>query len=98
IRVFDSSILSGGRRLGNGQLASLGAPLANELTQPNEKITASLDAALYWSHGASSHELQAGVYFETRVQGNHLTYTNDGFIIEEHILRQQGDPTSGTLP
>ncbi len=98
IRVFDSSILSGGRRLGNGQLASLGAPLANELTQPNEKITASLDAALYLSHGASSHELQAGVYFETRVQGNHLTYTNDGFIIEEHILRQQGDPTSGTLP
>lgn len=98
IRVFDGTILSGGRLIGNGQLASLGAPILNLLTQPNEKVTFSFDTTLYASHGAMSHEIQAGVYFESRVQGNHLTYTNGGFTLEEHVLRQRGAAGSGTVP
>lgn len=99
VRVFDSTLLSGGRLLGNGQLVSLGAPLLTLLTQPNEKVTASFDATLYGSTGrAASHELRAGVYFESRVQGNHLTYVNGGFTLEEQVLRLRGAPASGTLP
>lgn len=98
IRIFDSTIATGGRLAGNGQLASVGAPLLNLLTQPNEKITVAFDTTVYASRGSMSHELQGGVYLETRVQGNHLTYTNAGFTLEEHVLRQRGVPESGTLP
>jgi hypothetical protein len=98
IRVFDRTIASGGRLAGNGQLASLGAPLLNVLTQPNEKLSFAADTTLYTSRGPMTHELQAGVYVETRVQGNHLTYTNGGFTLEERVLRQAGVPESGTVP
>lgn len=97
VRVYDRTLLSGGRLLGNGLLASLGASILNRLTQPNEKAVASFDATLYLSHGRMSHEIQGGLYFEDRVQGNHLTYVNGGFTLEEHVLRQPGVPAGGTV-
>src|SRR5262249_21491168 len=39
VRVYDSTIASGGRLTGNGLLASLGNPILSRLTQPNHKIT-----------------------------------------------------------
>ena len=98
IRVFDSTLPSGGRLLGNGQIASLGAPLLSLLTQPNEKFTFAFDTTLYASPGGMSHEIQGGVYFESRVQGSHLRYTNGGFTLEEHVLRQRGAAAGGTVP
>jgi hypothetical protein len=84
--------------IGNGQLAGLGNPVLSRLTQPNEKLTASLDATLFVSRGLGTHELQAGVYAQRRVQGNHLVFTNGGFTLEEQVLRQSGVYTSGSLP
>lgn len=97
-RVYDGTIPSGGRLFGNGQLATLGSTLPWLLTQPNEKMTAAFDTTFYATHGGMSHELQAGAYFESRVQGNHLNYINDRFIVEEHVLRQRGVPDGGSLP
>jgi hypothetical protein len=70
----------------------------SRLSQPNEKLTATFDATLYASHGSMTHELQAGVYFERRVQGSHLTYINDGFTLEEAALRRPGVLNSGLVP
>jgi hypothetical protein len=98
VRIHDGIIASGGRLTGNGLLASLGNPLLSRLTQPNEKLTASFDTTLYVSHGSATHELQAGVFAQRRVQGNHLVYTNGGFTLEEQVLRQSGVYTSGSIP
>ncbi|HEX9367956.1 MAG TPA: TonB-dependent receptor, partial [Vicinamibacterales bacterium] len=98
VRIYDSTIASGGRLTGNGMLASLGNPILSRLTQPNEKVTVSFDATLFASQGSTSHELQAGVFAQRRVQGNHLVYTNGGFNLEERALRQPGVYTSGTVP
>ena len=97
-RVYDGTIPSGGRLFGNGQLATLGSTLPYVLAQPNEKMTAAFDTTFYATQGGMSHELQAGVYFESRVQGNHLNYINDRFIVEEHVLRQRGVPDGGSVP
>ena len=98
VRVFTGTIPSGGRLLGNGMIGILGAPVLNLLSQPNEKLTASFDTTFYGTHGSMAHEVQAGVYYETRVQGSYLTYTNGGFTLEERMLRQPGDPAGGTVP
>ena len=98
VRVFNGTIASGGRLTGNGILASVGTPVLSRLTQPNEKVTASIDSTLYLSHGSMTHELQAGVFAQRRVQGNHLEYVNGGFTLEEHVLRQPGVYGGGTLP
>jgi hypothetical protein len=98
IRIFDRTIASGGRLAGNGQLATLGTPVLSRLTQPNEKLTVSFDTTVYASHGSGTHELQAGVYGERRVQGNHLNYINGGFTLEEQVLRQRGVYNSGSVP
>ena len=98
VRVYDSTIASGGRLTGNGLLASLGNPILSRLTQPNEKITLAFDATVFASQGSTSHEVQTGVFAQRRVQGNHLAYTNGGFNLEERTLRQAGVYTSGTVP
>ncbi|HTM25620.1 MAG TPA: TonB-dependent receptor [Vicinamibacterales bacterium] len=97
LRIYDGTIASGGRLSGNGQLAGLGNPILSRLTQPNEKLTASFDTTLYVSRGSAVHELQAGVFAQRRVQGNHLEYTNGGFTLEEQVLRQSGVYTSGAI-
>jgi PAS domain S-box-containing protein len=85
IRIADSTIASGGRLTGNGQLATIGNPVVSRLTQPNEKVTATFDTTFYATQGSSTHELQAGVFAQRRVQGNHLVYTNGGFTLEEFV-------------
>lgn len=97
LRIYSGTIASGGRLTGNGQLASLGSPVLSRPTQPNDKITGSLDATLYLSQGSTAHEIQAGLFAQRRVQGNHLVYTNDGFTLEEHVLRQAGVLTGGSI-
>lgn len=98
VRIHDRTVPSSGRLLGNGLLASVGSPVLSRLIQPNEKLTVSLDTTWYARHGSNTHELQAGVFAQPRVQGNHLVYTNGGFTLEERVLRQSGVYDSGTTP
>ncbi len=97
VRIYNGTIASGGRLIGNGMLGILGNPVLYWLTQPNHKATASFDATLFASQGSTSHELQAGLFAQRGVQGNHLIYTNGGFNLEERVLRQPGVYTSGTV-
>jgi hypothetical protein len=97
VRVYDSTLLSSGRLTGNGLLAYVGSPVATTLRQPNEKLTVSADATLFARHRSGSHELQAGVFFQPKVQGNHLGYINDGFNLEDRVFRQAGVYAGGTV-
>jgi hypothetical protein len=98
VRIYDRTTAAGGRLAGNGQLANLGNPVLSRLTQPNDKLTFALDSTLLLSHGTSTHELQAGLFVQDRVQGNHLVYTNGGFTLEDRVLRQRGIAASGAVP
>jgi hypothetical protein len=98
VRIQDGVIASGGRLAGNGFLAGLGNPVTSRLSQPNEKLTASFDTTLYLAQRSGTHELQAGVYAQRRVQGSTLEYTNGGFTVEEQVLRRSGVYTSGAIP
>jgi hypothetical protein len=89
-RVYNATILSGGRLSGNGMLAGLGSPRPSLLTQPDSKLTASFDATWFVHQGSRSHEIQAGAYAERRIDGNDLTYVNGGFGIEDSVLTGNG--------
>jgi len=93
-RVYRSTILSGGRLTGNGQLATLQSPINALVTQPNSKLTAAFDTTWFARRGSSTHELQAGLYAERRVGGNDVNYINNGFITEDTVL----SPTGAVVP
>jgi hypothetical protein len=89
-RVYQSTILSGGRLTGNGQLATLQSPTNALVTQPNSKLIASFDTSLFARRGSSTHELEAGVYAERRVGGNDINWINGGFVTEDTVLAANG--------
>ncbi len=98
VRIYASTISSAGRLQGNGQLANVGTPTNARQRQPNNKLTVSFDTTLYAPHGAGTHELQAGLFAQPRVQGTHLSYIDGGFTLEEQVLRRPGVLDSGTVP
>src|SRR5439155_17532972 len=53
----------------------------------------SLDATWLARHGSAAHELQAGLYAQRRVQGNDVTFVNNGFELEDSVVRS----SDGTL-
>ncbi|MPZ17588.1 MAG: hypothetical protein GEV06_06725 [Luteitalea sp.] len=88
-RVFQDTIPSGGRLVGNGRLANLDSPVTAWNEQPNSKLTLSFDATLFASHLLGSHELQVGAYAQPRIEvGLRTFYVNDGFVFEEAVLRE----------
>jgi hypothetical protein len=98
-RIFRSALLSSGRLTGNGQLATTGNPLTLTVTEPNKKTVIAFDATFLAPHLAGSHELQAGLYVVPGLhQGNHNTYVNGGFTLEESALRDPASLTSGLIP
>ncbi len=88
--VYQSTILSGGRLVGNGLIAAIDSPTNGYATQPNSKLTVSFDATRFIRHASSTHELQAGLYVERRVAGNDVTWVNGGFVTEELVLSATG--------
>jgi len=98
-RIFRSALPSSGRLTGNGLLAGAGNPLLSTVTEPNERMVVSFDATFLAPRVAGSHELQAGVYVVPGLdQGNHNTYVNGGFTLEESVLRDPASLTSGVIP
>ena len=68
-RVFESTILSGGRLAGTGLAVNIGSPILASTLQPNSKLTLSFDATLFVAnHRSGSHELQAGLYAQPRLR------------------------------
>jgi carboxypeptidase family protein len=98
-RVYQGTIASGGLLLGNGRIVDRGAPLTGGSTQPNSKVTLSFDATWYATGRSGSHELQTGVYAQPRIRTGIVDNNpNGGFVFEEAVLRQPGNPAGGVVP
>jgi hypothetical protein len=97
-RVYASTVLSAGRPVGNGALVNRGAPAAVLSHQPNHKTTISFDATWLTGGRLGTHEFQTGLFAQPKVQGTQQIYVNDGFNIQESVLRRAGDLGGGTVP
>jgi hypothetical protein len=98
-RIYRGTLLSSGRLTGNGALVIAGNPVQSELTQPNRKIVVSADATIAMPSSFGSHDLQAGVYLVPAIHnGNHNRYINDGFNLEESVLRDPASLAGGIVP
>jgi hypothetical protein len=98
-RVFQSTVASAGRLVGNGLLVNRGSPFTAWTERPNSKLTLSADATLFLGQALGSHQLQFGVYAQPRLRiGLENHFVNDGFVIQNNVLRTPGAFTSGTVP
>ena len=67
--------------------------------QPAEKLTLQGDLTYYKRGWAGSHEMQVGVLLQPHLQFKNTTrYLNDQFTTENVVLREAGNPASGTIP
>jgi len=97
--VYSSTISSGGLLFGNGLLAAIGSPITAWGGQPNSKVTLSIDSTIVVDSRWGSHELQVGVYAQPRTRNAVTTsWVNNGYVLEEAVLRVPGVPTSGIVP
>ncbi len=98
-RVYQSTITSAGRLVGNGRIADLGPPVSGWGAQPNSKLTISVDATVFRSSRLGSHEVQTGLYLQPRLRnGSRTFYVNGGFVFEESVLRNAGTADRQLVP
>jgi hypothetical protein len=97
--VYQSTLASAGRLVGNGRLANLGSPVTAWNGQPNSKVTLSFDSTWLATTRTGSHEVQTGLYAQPRTRIALTTsYVNGGFVLEETALRVPGVVSSGIVP
>ena len=95
--VYPRVSLAGGRLVGSGSIALLdnqfvaGDSLA-------EKMTFTGDLTWYRT-GWGSHEIRTGVYAQPLLRTRQVfKYVNNGFVIEDVVLRDPANPAGGTIP
>lgn len=97
-RVFQSTLVTAGRPVGNGLLVNRGSPFTAWTERPNSKLTISADATIYVPQALGSHQVQFGVYAQPRLRiGLENHFVNDGFVIQNNVLRVPGTLDSGTV-
>jgi hypothetical protein len=98
-RVFQSTLLSAGRLSGNGLLVNRGSPFTAWTARPNAKITLSIDSTWLAPNVGGTHQIQAGVYAQPRLDiGLENHFVNGGFVTQNSVLRVPGSLAGGTLP
>ena len=96
--VHQSVFSSGGRLAGSGTLVILDN-LTGSPDQPANKLTISADATWLRDTRVGAHELQAGIYFQPRLRERTTQhYTNQGYALEEVVLRDPANPAAGFIP
>jgi hypothetical protein len=98
--VYGSVIPSSGTLVGTGQIALLDNGNAGwSFNQPYGKYTVSGDLTYFTPHWAGSHEAQVGFYLQPKNhQESDQIYANNGFSLEEMVLRNPNDPAQGVIP
>lgn len=98
VRVHQAAFMSSGRLQGSGTIATLDNNGLSFL-QPHDKVTVSGDLTYSLRSGPGSHELQLGTYLQPVLHiefGNE--YANNGFWLEEVLLRDPSNPAAGVIP
>jgi hypothetical protein len=90
---LQSGVLSGsGRILEGGNLQAYNY-------QPASQMMFRGDLTYYRDQWAGDHEFQTGLFAAPRSTYDQEThYVNDGFVLEEHRLRDVNNPGAGTIP
>jgi hypothetical protein len=97
--VHLGTILSGGRLLGTGVIATLDNSLGGAFATPDSKSTVAADATLFRQTGLGSHELQFGLWAQPRLRDEQvIEYAAGGYQLEEVILRDRSNPALGFVP
>ena len=96
--VHRDAFLSSGRLVGSGSIAQLNnMPIRN--LWPTSKLTFSADLTYVKSGWLGSHEFQTGVYLQPRLRVDTIDrYANDGFNVEEAVLRDPANLSAGYTP
>src|SRR5262245_52748738 len=96
--VHQSMFASSGRLLGTGTLVVLES-LPSVPDSTADKLTLTADVTWYADSKLGSHEVQTGVYFQPRLhERTTLYYANDGYALEEVVLRDPSNPAAGFVP
>jgi hypothetical protein len=95
--IFTTSFISGGRRTGQGILATTN--LISLTAAPTQKITLQADLTYFKTGWLGSHEVQTGVFAQPRLSNeNQLRYSNGGNpAFQELALLDPANPTGGTV-
>jgi carboxypeptidase family protein len=95
--IYSGTVLSGGRLTGSGLLATVDNN-SNSLDLPYRKFTVTGDAT-YIRHGLfGSHEFQAGGFWQSVHEELTLHYPDNGFSLEDDVLKDPNNPAAGVMP
>ncbi|HEY0872909.1 MAG TPA: TonB-dependent receptor, partial [Vicinamibacterales bacterium] len=95
--VFGTTNLVSGRRRGVGQLAILDN-VSSHLDAPSVRSAVSADVTLFDIPHLARHEIQVGVYWQGLDVQTETRYVNQGFVLEELVLRDPSNVAGGTVP
>jgi hypothetical protein len=96
--VHRDAFLSSGRLLGSGSIAQLNNLQIRNLW-PTSKLTLSADLTYVKTGWIGSHEFQTGMYLQPRLRVDTIDrYANDGFLLEEVVLRNPANLSAGYVP
>ena len=96
--VHRDAFLSSGQLVGSGSIAQLNNLQTRNLW-PTSKLTLSGDLTYVKTGWFGSHEFQTGVYLQPRLRVDTVDrYANDGFLLEEVVLRNRDDLSAGYVP
>ena len=98
IVIHNGANVSGATLQGTGRLLE-GGNLQSYSYQPASQIILKGDLTYYKDGWFGNHEFQTGIFAAPRNTYNQETnFTNDGFVLEEHRLRDPSNIAAGTIP
>jgi hypothetical protein len=97
--VYQSVFAAGAGLTGNGLLAVLDNYSQIAYTAPANKVTITVDAIYHQANLFGSHEVQVGAFLQpTRSFEANFHYPNQGFTLEEMVLKSASNPGGGFVP
>jgi hypothetical protein len=98
VLVHRDAFLSSGQLVGSGSIAQLNNLQIRNLW-PTSKLTLSADLTYVKTGWLGSHEFQTGMYLQPRLRVDTIDrYANDGFLLEEVVLRDRTNLSAGSIP
>lgn len=96
--VYRTAVPSSGQLLGVTQRATL-SNVASASKSPYTKWTITADTTMYKTGWGGSHEIQAGLFLQPHMtREDTIVYANNGFALEEQVLRDATNPAAGFVP
>jgi Carboxypeptidase regulatory-like domain len=96
--IYDSVFKSGGVLVGSTTDALLDSRGFQGAHVPYDKFTLAADATYWRTRRLGSHQVRTGFYLETHHNRSIQDFYNDGFVLQEEVLRDPSNPGAGSIP